>query len=480
MTRAVTLGTTMRRGSQAARHVVAIGCLVLAACSGGGKDRDFSLPRGDEFDTVRSDNALVIVEAQNECDRDGSCVPVPSGPCHLGDGNSRGLAVYRLGATGLLFQNSADGARPEQVIATDDNPRRVVAHPTDPSLLYVATRERVQVIRLRSDGASACIDETARDQDVREDADDSDPVDLVIDPTIGNGILYVAGRGSDRIDAFPIGDDGTLPTLPTSCIVGAGNAEYTSMAPVGEGLFAAGGSVRIEIYTRVLGQFLPEPDPNATPSPTPIATASPSPDPEATPGPAVPSPEASTCVDARFVSTPLSVIGSAIVTHMIFEPSASIPLGNLFIAEEASQRIFTFQVTPDGEIEDDDSSSTKRAGVYQRMLRHQHSTGTILYSSVFNEGRVDVFRLEEDGLLPDETFSRTAEDPNTLPVALAIDPTGSVLYVTQAGKDRVDGFRIRSDGGLPDEPATSTAPREDPEGRAIEMFPDDIAIVTLP
>ena len=82
---------------------------------------------------------------------------------------------------------------------------------------------------------------------------------------------------------------------------------------------------------------------------------------------------------------------------MIFDPSASIPLGNLFIAEEASQRIFTFQVTPDGDLDDDDSSSTKRAGVYQRMLRHQHPTGTILYSSVFNEGRVDALRLDEDG-----------------------------------------------------------------------------------
>ncbi len=34
--------------------------------------------------------------------------------------------------------------------------------------------------------------------------EDSDPVDMVIDPSIGNGILYVAGRGSDRIDAYPI------------------------------------------------------------------------------------------------------------------------------------------------------------------------------------------------------------------------------------------------------------------------------------
>ena len=148
--------------------------------------------------------------------------------------------------------------------------------------------------------------------------------------------------------------------------------------------------------------------------------------------------------------------------------------------EEVSQRIFTFPVTPDGEIQDDDSSSTNRAGVYQRMLRHPHPSGPLLYSSVFNEGRVDVFRLE-DGVLPNETFSRTAEDPNTLPVGLAIDgPTGGILYVTQAGANRVDGFRIRDDGGLPDEPVTSTAPRVDAEGRDIDTFPDDVVIVPLP
>lgn len=480
MARVVTQGTMVRRGSRTARSVVAIGCLVLAACSGGGKDRDFELPAGDELDSVRAEKVLVVVEAHNECGRSGDCVSVPDGPCHLGSGNRRGLAIYRLGAADLLFGNTPDGARPEQIIATDDNPRRVIAHPTDPRLLYVATLSRVQVVRLQAGGGSSCIDETLRDQDVRADRNDSDPVDMVIDPSIGNGILYVAGRGSDRIDAFPIEEDGTLPPLPTSCIVGASNAEFASLSPMGDGFFAAGGESRIEVHARVDGQFLPEPDPNATASPTPAPTASPSPDPAATPGPAVPSPEASTCVEARFVSTPLSVIGSAIVTQMFFVPSASEPLGSLFVAEEVSQRIFTFPVNADGVIRDGDSRGTKRAGVYQRMLRHRHSSGTILYSSVFNEGRVDAFRLE-GGLLPNETFSRTAEDPNTLPVGLAMDePNGTILYVTHAGVDRVDGFRIRSDGGLPDEPVTSTARPIDDRGRGIETFPNDVVIVPLP
>jgi hypothetical protein len=459
--------------------VVAV-CALLAACSGGSKDRGFDLPAGEQFDGVRAAKVIAVVEAQNECGDDGDCVTPPAGPCHLGDGNTRGLALYRLGNSGLLFGNAANGAVPEQRIALDDNPRRVVVNPRNPSILYVSTRERVQVVRLQAGGGSACIDETSREQDVRPDAGDMDPVDMVVDPTIGNGILYVATRGSNRIDAYPLAEDGTLPSLPTSCIVGGGGAEFTALTPLGEGFFAAGGSSRIEIHARLQGQFLPEPDPNATRTPTPIPTASPTPAPGETPGPTDPSPEPSTCFDARLVSTPLSSIGAALVNQLLFEPSASAPLGQLFIAEEVSQRIFTFPVNADGVIADNDSSSTQRAGVYQRMFRHRHLGQDILYSTVYNEGRVDAF-LMENGLLPDESFSRTAEDPNALPVGLAVDqPDGTILYVAEGGLHRVDGFRIRADGGLEDEPATSTAPPVDADGRDISTFPDDLVIVPLP
>lgn len=480
MARGVTLGRLVRKPRATARFAALLACVIVTGCTGGGKDRDFSLPAGEEFDAVRSDKVLAVVESQNECEPGVDCVDAPSGPCHLGRGNVRGIALYRLGTTGLLTATSEAGAEPEELIATDDNPRRVVVHPTDPTLLYVATLRRVQVVRLRPGGGSACIDETATEQDVRPDADDSDPVDLVIDPSFGNGILYVAGRGSNRIDAYPIADDGTLPVLPTSCIVGGSNAEFQAMAPMGDGFFAAGGSVRIEIHPRVSGQFVPEPDPNATTSPTPDPTPSQTPGPDETPGPTDPSPEPSTCIDARFVSTPLSVIGSAIVTDMIFQPSVSAPLGQLFISEEVSQRIFTFGVDADGIVNDDDSSDTKQAGVYQRMLRRRQGADEILYASVFNEGRIDVFRLE-DGLLPNESFSRTAQDPKALPVGLVVDDeVGSILYVAQGGLDRVDGFRIQSDGGLPDEPATSTAQSVDGNGDDIHTFPDDVVIVRLP
>lgn len=480
MARALTMGTMLVGRSAAPAALFMAASFVFCACAGGGKDRNFTLPAGAELDSVRSDKVLVVVEARNECEHDGLCVPAPEGSCHLGDGNTRGLAIYRLGATGLLFQNSPAGAIPEQRIATDTNPRRVVVHPTDPTLLYVATQDRVQVVRLRSGGGSACIGESKSDQEVVPSADESDPVDMVIDPSVGNGVLYVAARGSNRVDAYAIADDGTIPALPSSCIVGGGNADFAALAPLGDGFFAAGGAVQIEIHPRVQGQFLPEPDPQATVTPTPAPTVAPTPGPDETPGPAVPSPQTTTCIDARLVSTPISVIGAALVTQMFFDTSVSAPLGQLFIAEEVSERLFTFPVNADGVISDSDSSSTKRAGVYQRMLRHRHGTAEVLYSSVYNEGRVDAFLLE-NGLLPDETFSRTAEDPRTLPVGLAVDdPNGAILYVAQGGYDRVDGFRIRSDGGLPDEPATSTAPPTNAAGKALVTFPDDVAIVTLP
>ena len=477
MTRAVR-GMTVRGGRSVARVASVLVCLALAACAGGGKDRGFDLPAGEQFDSVRANKVLVVVETLNECEQ-GSCVSAPTSPCHLGQGNTRGLALYRLGTTGLLVRNSDVGASPEQLIATDDNPRRVVVHPNDPTLLYVATLRRVQAIRLRPGGGSACFDETTSNKEVVPEANDEDPVDMVIDPSIGNGVLYVAGRGSSRVDAYTIAEDGSLPSLPSSCIVGTSNSEFASLAPMGDGFFAAGGRDSIEVHARVAGQFLPEPDPKVTPTPSPLATASPSPAPGETPGPTEPSPEPSTCINARLISTPLSSISSAFVTQMFFDPSASAPLGQLFIAEEVSERIFTFPVNADGVIDGDDTSQTKRAGVYQRMLRRRQGTSMVLYSSVFNEGRVDVFRLE-NGLLPNESFSRTAEDPKTLPVGLAVDDDGNVLYVAQGGVDRIDGFRIQPDGGLEDEPVTSTVPPRDAQGRFFDSFPDDVAIVPLP
>ena len=113
-------------------------------------------------------------------------------------------------------------------------------------------------------------------------------------------------------------------------------------------------------------------------------------------------------------------------------------------------------------------------------MRRDVGADSILYVSVFQEGRVDAFRLSS-GLLPDRSFSQTAEDPFTLPVGMAIDePGGEILYVAQGGADRIDGFPILADGSLGALPMTSTAEVRNGAGDALDTFPDDVAIVPLP
>jgi hypothetical protein len=460
-------------------RVASVLVLGIVGCGGDGKDRSFVLPPGTAVDGTASARLLLVVEASNECESHGNCIfsspapdatpsPTPAAPsvCDVGLGNTRGLALYRLGTGGLFLDSPAPGTPddPEQVIATGDNPRRVLVHPNKPHIAYVATLERIQVFRLASAaaGGTRCIGQTRSEVEIDPEADDLDPIDLAIDATVGDGVLYVASAGRSRIDAYAIAPDGTLPDVPTSCAIGANFDEFSAVAPLTADFIAAAGRERILVYQRSGGQF---PPPSAAP--------------EATPTP-LPSPE-QRCQGVQNVTLPVSVLGGALVTDLLFAPSASAPIGQLFISEEVSRRVFTFPIDAAGMLAEDNSSRTSRAGVYQYMLRHDIAGAALLYSSVFNEGRVDVFRLEPDGLLPSSTFSRTAEDPDALPVGLAIDgPTGTLIYVAEGGLGRVDGFRILPDGGVDALPLTSTRVVLGNQGQILDTFPNDLAIVTLP
>jgi len=350
----------------------------------------------------------------------------------------------------------------ELTVGTADNPRRAIVHPNDASLIYVATDERIQVFRLAA-GTARCIGQTKSDHEIDPNISNAlDPVDLAIDPTIGNGVLYVAARGASRVDAYTIAGDGTIPDVPTSCVVGLSSAQFSAVVPLTSDFVVTGGNGTIDVYRRVDGQF---------PPPSPALSAIPTPSPS--PGLA--------CVGAVFTTQPLSSIGSALVTDLFFAPSAAAPLGQLFVGDEASLRLFTFPIDTAGVIADTDSSQTSRAGLYQRMLPHERGIDSVfVYASVFDQGRVDAFRLE-NGLLPQEAFSHTTEDPFTLPVALAIDnSTASILYVAEGGIGRVDGFAIASDGSLGNVPTTSTRQILGPRGDVLDTFPDDLAIISLP
>jgi 6-phosphogluconolactonase (cycloisomerase 2 family) len=460
-------------GWRAARGgAVAMMLMTLAVgCGGGGGGDDehtFDLPPGTAFDSAASERVLLVVESKNQCRDNGTCAatpapgatPTPAG-CDLGDGNTRGLSLYRLGTTGLFLQDPANpgaAAPPEQTIATADNPRRLVVHPNDPSLVYVATDTRIQVFRLGPSGASQCIAQTLTEFEADPNArDDLDPVDLAFDPTFGNGILYVAGRGSNRIDAYPVAADGTIGVVPASCVIADSNSEFTALDVITTDFVAASGRTRIDIYRREAGLFPP-------PTPAPFATPTPGPSPG--------------CFGVQLITEPASSIGGAIVTDTFFSPSASAPLGQLFVAEEVSRRIFTFSVDATGTIDGNDTSDTDSEGFYQTMLRRDSTPSSPLYATVFQEGRVAAFQLQ-NGLLPNSAINQTARDPKTLPNRLAIDTTNQLLYVTQSGAGRVDAFRIQSNGGLDSLPVTSTE-QVTVNGRVLDSFPSDVAIIPAP
>jgi hypothetical protein len=446
--------------------------VTAAACGGGsgGGQHTFNLPAGTELDTTPSDRVLLVVESKNQCGDSRSCATTPqpvttpgtSGGCDLGSGNTRGLALYRLGTNGLFLEDPAhpgSAAPPEQTIGTADNPRRVLVSPTDPTLVYVATNQRIQVFRLAPGGGSQCIAQTRGDREVDRSLKDLDPVDFALDPSIGNGVLYVAGRGSNRVDAYPIADDGTIAAEPASCIIGSTRSEYTSLSLLTRDFVAASGRERIEIFRRVDGLF---PPPTPAPSATPTVGRTP------------------TCFSGQLVTVPVSFIGAAIVTDTFFTASAAAPVGELFVSEEVSRRLFTFNVDASGTINGKETSSTKRDGFYQSIRRREVGSDSLLYASVFQEGRVAVFRLA-NGLLPEFAFSKTSKDPKTTPVGLAIDePSGTILYVAESGIGRIDGFRLQADGGLPDVPDTSTEPVTTTDGRVLDSFPSDIAIIPAP
>ncbi len=356
---------TWRRG--AGRYAALALLVTVAACGGsGGGQHTFDLPAGTELDTTASDRVLLVVESKNQCGDSRSCVATPQpvatpgagGGCDLGNGNSRGLALYRLGTNGLFLEDPA--------------------HP----------------------GSAAPPDET-----------------------------------------------------------GSTHSEYTALSLLSRDFVAASGRERIEIFRRVDGLF---------PPPTPLPSATP------TIGP-TPS-----CFGGQLVTVPVSFLGASIVTDTFFSPSSTTPIGELFVSEEVSRRLFTFNIDAAGTINGKETSSTKRDGFYQSLLRRDRIADSLLYASVFQEGRVAVFRLE-NGLLPEFAFSKTGKDPKTTPVGIAFDgPTGTILYVAESGVGRLDGFRVQADGGLPEVPDTSTVPVTTADGRRIDSFPSDIAIIPAP
>ncbi len=124
----------------------------------------------------------------------------------------------------------------------------------------------------------------------------------------------------------------------------------------------------------------------------------------------------------------------------------------IYVIEQAERRILAFEIQASGLLLDDESSKTKRKERYAYIVRN----GDALYASAFNEGRVDLYRLEADGQFKNKKppESHTANDTSSFPNQMILE--NNLLYVAQQGYGRIDAYLLEGDGTMPNFPSSST------------------------
>jgi len=143
--------------------------------------------------------------------------------------------------------------------------------------------------------------------------------------------------------------------------------------------------------------------------------------------------------------------------------------GILYVSNKSHSRITAFTILANGLLpENPDSETRSGEGAYETML----IDGDLLYASAYNEGRIDLYQLEPDGMLPSGgRLYSTHADVGTFPVGIALH--ADILYVTQAGRDRIDAYIVGADGLPTSYPSSSTV--------AIDgSYPTALALYFLP
>ncbi|MBI5504148.1 MAG: hypothetical protein HY899_05080 [Deltaproteobacteria bacterium] len=309
------------------------------------------------------------------------------------------------------YRLGTDGLLPAAPFSTMHltNPRRLTIND---GILYVATEDRIVSARLGQDGALPVGPDAQTD--VRED---SVPLDLIV----RNGILYAAITGYGLVESFEL-QDGMVPADPTGVGTGQYPADYVSLELSGGYLYA--GSRR----SQLIDVFLLDADGNV-------------PD----------DAEAQDPIDAISLPDDMEIRDNI-----------------LYVTSAGDRAIRAYRILADGTLPAEQDSRTKAAQYYSSIVLD----GTTLYASAYNAGRIDLFTVADDGMLPEEPpFASTKDDPSSYPARMVL--RGGILYVAQAGLDRVDAYVIGPDKLPPEYPSSSTvlAPGD--------SFPSDIVAYEL-
>ena len=315
------------------------------------------------------------------------------------------LVVYAAMGRGNridAYRLGSDGLLPSLPFDTIfvENPRRLaVAN----GVLYATLFDRVIGMRLAADGSlpSVATSSTA-------DRFDYDPVDLVV----RDNILYVAAAELSLVQSFELDEDGDLPLVAT----GAGQSQYLgdflSLAFDGDTPYLYAGARD----TEYIDVFLLEPDGNV-----PFAAEPQNPQDD--------------------ISLPDDI---EIRDHILYVTSAS------------DRSIRAYRILPNGFLPGTYDSRTDSEEYYSDILLD----GDTLYAAAYNAGRIDLYTMDPDGMLPKlGPFYTTGGDPASYPSKMVMND--GILYVAQAGLNRVDAYVLGADGLPTAYPTSSTASIDD-------------------
>lgn len=380
------------------------------------------------------------------------------------------VSAYQLGQDGFL-----PGGAPISVVRLV-NPRRLAVHPAIP-VLYVGTRNQVVAFDI-SEGSlrSLCPEGGELSPPCATNPRGRNrPVDMTVAAADdGTFTLYVAETGQaagtddpSRIAAYPLGENGELPGFAGSQGTTARVNQFEGVAV--DSLFTWGAdtsSQRVYRFDREADGSLPQPAP--TPAPINFPTPTPSP----TPSEGDPTPSPTPMVRYFGVNFPGRI--------QVIEYPNPTPEGNvgvLYAVEQGSQRLGAWKIDEFYDLPGFPNSESPIQGLYNSILIAPDRSR--IYGALFQDGSVSSYALDADGDIIDSSESLTFSDPASNPTGLAwleyTPPGGSpekTVFVSLGGLGRVDGYRVGQDGGLASRPFTSTQPR-------FGTFPTDIAINVL-
>jgi len=249
--------------------------------------------------------------------------------------------------------------------------------------------------------------------------EDYNPVDLEVQ----DNILYVAAAGLGRVQSFELDDDGDIPLLPTGSGAGDIPTDYTSLAINGRLLYSGSRDLQ------AIDIFLLKEDGNV------FAIA-----------------EQQDPVD-----------------RIALPDDLEIRDGILYVTSASDRSVRAYRIQLNGLLPTDEDSRTKSEEYYSDIMLDGHT----LYAAAYNAGRIDLYTIDDNGMLPEEPpFRRTQDDPASYPAHLLMND--GILYVAQAGLDRVDAYVLDSSGLPPVYPSSSTNPA--PSGRS---YPLNLALFQL-